>query len=86
MADDADPRPQLGTQARPPAPPSLRRVPCAAQPDAAQQQRNRASALRALAGLKAMVGAFGEARSGDLALLVGFGAGLAYAAQVVVLP
>ncbi len=27
-----------------------------------QQQRNRASALRALAGLKAMVGAFGEAR------------------------
>ncbi len=28
----------------------------------------------------------GEARSGDLALLIGFGAGLAYAAQVVVLP
>jgi DNA-binding SARP family transcriptional activator/tetratricopeptide (TPR) repeat protein len=30
--------------------------------DPVQQQRNRASALRALAGLKAMVGAFGEAR------------------------
>jgi predicted ATPase len=30
--------------------------------DPLQQQRNRASALRALAGLKAMVGAFGEAR------------------------
>jgi 3-oxoacyl-[acyl-carrier-protein] synthase III len=28
----------------------------------------------------------GEARSGDLALLIGFGAGLAYAAQVVELP
>ncbi|CAA9385116.1 MAG: 3-oxoacyl-[acyl-carrier-protein] synthase, KASIII [uncultured Quadrisphaera sp.] len=28
----------------------------------------------------------GEARSGDLALLIGYGAGLAYAAQVVVLP
>jgi 3-oxoacyl-[acyl-carrier-protein] synthase-3 len=28
----------------------------------------------------------GQARSGDLALLIGFGAGLAYAAQVVVLP
>jgi 3-oxoacyl-[acyl-carrier-protein] synthase-3 len=28
----------------------------------------------------------GEARSGDLALLVAFGAGLAYAAQVVVVP
>jgi len=28
----------------------------------------------------------GKARSGDLALLIGFGAGLAYAAQVVVLP
>ena len=30
--------------------------------DPVQQQRNRASALRALAGLKAMMGAFGEAR------------------------
>ena len=30
--------------------------------DPVQQQRNRASALRALAGLKAMVGSFGEAR------------------------
>mgnify|MGYP006372416787 CR=1 FL=1 len=30
--------------------------------DPAQQQRNRASALRALAGLKAMVGSFAEAR------------------------
>ena len=30
--------------------------------DTLQQQRNRASALRALAGLKAMVGDFGEAR------------------------
>jgi 3-oxoacyl-[acyl-carrier-protein] synthase-3 len=28
----------------------------------------------------------GQAKSGDLALLIGFGAGLAYAAQVVVLP
>jgi 3-oxoacyl-[acyl-carrier-protein] synthase-3 len=28
----------------------------------------------------------GQARSGDLALFLGFGAGLAYAAQVVVLP
>ena len=28
----------------------------------------------------------GSAKSGDLALLIGFGAGLAYAAQVVVLP
>ena len=28
----------------------------------------------------------GEARSGDLALLIAFGAGLAYAAQVVVVP
>ena len=28
----------------------------------------------------------GEARSGDTALLVAFGAGLAYAAQVVTLP
>jgi 3-oxoacyl-[acyl-carrier-protein] synthase-3 len=28
----------------------------------------------------------GEAKSGDLALLIGFGAGLVYAAQVVVLP
>lgn len=28
----------------------------------------------------------GEARSGDIALLIGYGAGLAYAAQVVVLP
>jgi 3-oxoacyl-[acyl-carrier-protein] synthase-3 len=30
--------------------------------------------------------ATGEARSGGLALLIGFGAGLAYAAQVVTLP
>ena len=30
--------------------------------------------------------AAGRARSGDIALLVGFGAGLSYAAQVVVLP
>jgi 3-oxoacyl-[acyl-carrier-protein] synthase III len=28
----------------------------------------------------------GEARSGDIALLIGFGAGLAYAAQVIILP
>ena len=28
----------------------------------------------------------GEAKSGDTALLIGFGAGLVYAAQVVVLP
>jgi 3-oxoacyl-[acyl-carrier-protein] synthase-3 len=28
----------------------------------------------------------GSARSGDLALIMGFGAGLVYAAQVVVLP
>jgi 3-oxoacyl-[acyl-carrier-protein] synthase-3 len=28
----------------------------------------------------------GEAKSGGLALLIGFGAGLAYAAQVVTLP
>jgi len=28
----------------------------------------------------------GEAKSGDIALLVAFGAGLAYAAQVVVVP
>jgi 3-oxoacyl-[acyl-carrier-protein] synthase-3 len=30
--------------------------------------------------------AAGRARSGDVVLLVGFGAGLSYAAQVVVLP
>jgi 3-oxoacyl-[acyl-carrier-protein] synthase-3 len=30
--------------------------------------------------------ASGEAKSGDTALLIGFGAGLTYAAQVVVLP
>lgn len=36
-------------------------------------------------GMAAMLES-GEARSGDLALLVGFGAGLTYAAQVVVLP
>ena len=30
--------------------------------------------------------AAGEAKSGDTALLIAFGAGLAYAAQVVVLP
>ena len=28
----------------------------------------------------------GEAKSGDTALLIGFGAGLVYAAQVVILP
>jgi 3-oxoacyl-[acyl-carrier-protein] synthase-3 len=28
----------------------------------------------------------GEAKSGDLALFIGFGAGLVYSAQVVVLP
>ncbi|MDN5745335.1 MAG: 3-oxoacyl-ACP synthase, partial [Nocardioidaceae bacterium] len=28
----------------------------------------------------------GDARSGDLALLIAFGAGLAYAAQVVIIP
>jgi 3-oxoacyl-[acyl-carrier-protein] synthase III len=28
----------------------------------------------------------GEARSGDTALLIGYGAGLSYAAQVVTLP
>ncbi|MGN0063328.1 MAG: beta-ketoacyl-ACP synthase III [Nocardioides sp.] len=48
------------------------------------EQGNTSAASIPLA-LDAMI-ASGEARSGDLALLIAFGAGLAYAAQVVVVP
>jgi len=48
------------------------------------EQGNTSAASVPLA-LDAMI-ASGEARSGDLALLIAFGAGLAYAAQVVVVP
>jgi 3-oxoacyl-(acyl-carrier-protein) synthase III len=48
-------------------------------------EQGNASAASVPLALDAMI-ASGQARSGDLALLIAFGAGLAYAAQVVVVP
>jgi len=48
-------------------------------------EQGNASAASIPLALDRMI-AEGDARSGDLALLVAFGAGLAYAAQVVVVP
>lgn len=48
------------------------------------EQGNTSAASIPLA-LDAMISS-GEARSGDVALLIAFGAGLAYAAQVVIVP
>ena len=66
----------MGGRRRPPAPGRVGR-------DSAGQANTPAASIPL--ALHRML-ADGDARSGDLALLIAFGAGLAYAAQVVVVP